>query len=93
MTSVQDVALPSCGLRGMAASTYMRVESVDRRGWMGTQWWRDWLMWGLGDSVEFCGALECVEARTSLPPVYERLRPLRSTHRIGGLRALVVQWT
>ncbi|CDJ33923.1 uncharacterized protein EMH_0086480 [Eimeria mitis] len=33
MTSVQDVALPSCGIRGMAVSTYMRVEYVDRRGY------------------------------------------------------------
>ncbi|CDJ27484.1 uncharacterized protein EMH_0032190 [Eimeria mitis] len=33
MTSVQDVALPSCGIRGMAVSTYMRVESVNRRGY------------------------------------------------------------
>ncbi|CDJ34835.1 uncharacterized protein EMH_0093040 [Eimeria mitis] len=74
MTSVQDVALPSCGLRGMAVSIYMRVEYVDRRGygcpvagmelrngtarpiekenWMGTQWWREWLAWGLGGGGE-----------------------------------------
>ncbi|CDJ36691.1 uncharacterized protein EMH_0093700 [Eimeria mitis] len=33
MKPVQDVALPSCGLREMAVSTYMRVEYVDRRGY------------------------------------------------------------
>ncbi|CDJ35646.1 uncharacterized protein EMH_0099260 [Eimeria mitis] len=33
MKPVQDVALPSCGLRGMAVSIYMRVEYVDRRGY------------------------------------------------------------
>ncbi|CDJ34812.1 uncharacterized protein EMH_0092950 [Eimeria mitis] len=66
----------------MAVSTYMRVEYVDRRGWMGTQWWRDWLTWGLGgggdvgrpDSVECCAALECVEGRTSPLHMCERLR-------------------
>ncbi|CDJ33239.1 uncharacterized protein EMH_0081160 [Eimeria mitis] len=57
-----------------------RLDALQQAGgcWMGTQWWRDWLTWGLGGGREipssFCEALGCVDGRTSPLHMCERLR-------------------